>query len=308
MQGLNRIVSQSIPTALALVVGVFIGGWFFGDDPVAPAGADAGFAQWDITPRAGAPDTGALPREVADAAAPSPRALVEVVEALDEEQRRREALSQQVAALEERLATLVTRVEALGTGDPEALSKAAFEQAIADLDATPLDAGERELQRFIDAGFSQARAESLKAREDRIALDRLFLRDQARREGWLGTQRYREEMEAVNGSIESLRAELGDEDFDRFLYATGRPNRIVVRDTLTSGPADQAGLQPGDAIVSYDGRRVFDTRSLIGMTQDGDFGAPTAVEVERAGERLVLYVPRGPLGVNMRSSVRKPPQ
>ncbi|MEO0974217.1 MAG: PDZ domain-containing protein, partial [Pseudomonadota bacterium] len=191
--------------------------------------------------------------------------------------------------------------------DLDQLTETALNQTLAELEsAAPVDPEQRQLQRFLDAGFAPDRAQALKARQDELALQRLFLRDQARREGWMGTDRYRDELGQINASVEQLRSELGDTDYDRFLYATGRPNRVLVRTTLTGGPAQEAGLQPGDAILSYDGSRVFDTRSLMNMTQGGSFGATTAMEVERDGERLVLYIPRGPLGVNMRSTTTKP--
>lgn len=300
-------LTRLLPTALALLVGIFIGDRFLGDprEPLPPLelnGSPAPSAP--VRPGSAAAGAGSNRDGESDT-----EALTVLRQRLAEESSRREALAERVDALAQALEAIEGR---LGRGigpdiDADALAEAAMEQTIEEMVSGPaLSPEERELQRYIDAGFSPVRAEALKARQDDLALQRLFLRDQARREGWMGTPRYREELGQLNAQVQQLRTELGDEDYDRFLYATGRPNRVVVRTTLTGGPAAEAGLRPGDAILSYDGARVFDTRTLMQRTQEGDFGAPTPVEVERDGQRLLLYVPRGPLGVNMRSSMRNP--
>jgi len=54
-----------------------------------------------------------------------------------------------------------------------------------------------------------------------------------------------------------LHEELGPVDYDRYLYATGRSNRARVSDMLSHAPGDDAGIHPGDVILSYGGERVF---------------------------------------------------
>lgn len=52
-----------------------------------------------------------------------------------------------------------------------------------------------------------------------------------------------------------------------------RPAGAIVDDIWESGPADKAGLQPGDVIVEVDGQPVFDAQTLqyrIGVNNDGD--------------------------------------
>ncbi len=292
-------IRKLLPTALALLIGVFVGGRFAGGD----SSPMEGFSRDDF---------GDTERRAPWQAPPSRgsgggRQLDTLAARLAEETNARRALAEQVSSLQAQLTALEQRLGTTPALDPDALAEAALSQTLAELEAVEtVDPEQRQLQRFIDAGFPQDRAASLKARQDELSLQRLFLRDQARREGWMGSERYRTELAQINEGVEQLRSELGDEDYDRFLYATGRPNRVMVRTTLTGGPAQAAGLQPGDAILSYDGSRVFDTRALVTMTQGGSFGTPTAVEVERDGERLVLYIPRGPLGLNMRSTTKRP--
>ncbi|NND61016.1 MAG: PDZ domain-containing protein, partial [Gammaproteobacteria bacterium] len=123
---------------------------------------------------------------------------------------------------------------------------------------------------------------------------------------WLGSQRYRDELRALNERQGSIRDDLSPADYDRYLYALGRPNRVTVNNVLSGSPADQAGLQAGDQILSYDGQRVFNSGEIRRATTSGLAGQSVAVEVERDGQTQVLYLPRGPLGVQMGSTVTPP--
>ncbi len=167
-------------------------------------------------------------------------------------------------------------------------------------------AGQMTEQRFVDAGFPADVASRLKRQLDDIEMQRLYLRDQAVREGWLGSTRYREELRELSRRQNEIRTDLSPEDYDRYLYALGRPNRIGVNSVLTGSPADQAGLRAGDQILSYDGSRVFSPGEIRRATSAGTRGEVVAVEVLRDGQPQLIYVPRGPLGVQMSASVTKP--
>ncbi|NNF65931.1 MAG: PDZ domain-containing protein [Gammaproteobacteria bacterium] len=161
-------------------------------------------------------------------------------------------------------------------------------------------------ERFVSAGFPPDVAARLKREMDQIALDRLFLRDQAVREGWLGSQRYRNQLRELNSKQKSFRENLNGEDYDRYLYALGQPNRVVVSSVLTGSPAGEAGLQVGDAILSYGDSRIFSPSEIRRETSRGDVGTMVPVEIMRDGQRQVMYIPRGPLGVNMSATSAKP--
>ncbi|MBR8741745.1 trypsin-like peptidase domain-containing protein [Nocardiopsis sp. MG754419] len=60
------------------------------------------------------------------------------------------------------------------------------------------------------------------------------------------------------------------------------------------GAADQAGLEPGDVIVSFDGRRVNSGGELQAMVRDKSPGDEVEVEYERDGERAEVTVTLGP--------------
>jgi S1-C subfamily serine protease len=95
----------------------------------------------------------------------------------------------------------------------------------------------------------------------------------------------------------TMRTELGDADYERYLAATGRPTSVGVRDILASSPAETAGLMPGDEIIAYDGRRVFDMRELNALTLEGTAGESVVVDVRREGRTVQLVMPRGPIGI-----------
>lgn len=59
-------------------------------------------------------------------------------------------------------------------------------------------------------------------------MQRIELDDQARREGWGNTPRYWAELGDLADGAETVRSEFGDDAYDRYLFAGGRPNRLWV--------------------------------------------------------------------------------
>lgn len=149
---------------------------------------------------------------------------------------------------------------------------------------------ERELQRFIEAGFTQERAEWIERRTEELEVQAMQAQYEAQRTG-----------QPVQGQVDpqrALRAELGDAEYERYLTATGRPTQVQVMDVLASSSAERSGLQPGDQIVAYAGTRVFDMRELNALTREGSSGETVTMEVRRNGQTVQVQVPRGPLGVS----------
>jgi serine protease DegQ len=62
---------------------------------------------------------------------------------------------------------------------------------------------------------------------------------------------------------------------------------------MPGGPADKAGLRPGDVIVGIDSKRVADTRDLINATAAVKPGSSTQFSVIRNGSRLDVPVEVG---------------
>jgi hypothetical protein len=156
---------------------------------------------------------------------------------------------------------------------------------------------------LVALGVSQADVTWLHELHDDFEMQQLELADRATREGWFGTPRFVQEHA---GQLTALREELGDEVYDLVLYASGENNRVIVGDVLQSSPARRAGLEPGDVVLGYDGRRIFNGAELRGATAEGERGEVVAVEILRDGRPRQIIVPRGPLGVRVQPE-RQPP-
>lgn len=166
--------------------------------------------------------------------------------------------------------------------------------------------GEGQRNALVQAGLSEEDAAALVQRQGQRSLERLDLRDLAQREGWLGTDRYREEIARLDAGAVPLREELGDLAYDRYLYATGENNRVRVDSIVPGSVAELAGLQPGDLIQSYAGQALFGYADLRDATAGGERGELVRVQVQRGGEVLELNLSRGPLGVQLDSARAEP--
>jgi hypothetical protein len=190
--------------------------------------------------------------------------------------------------------------EAAAPEDPRAA------HAVADDAASGALAGARpsfDAAGLVAAGYPAREAERLRERWERLTLDRLELNNRALREGWLREPRLQEEHRALDAVF---REDVGEEGYDAFLYATGQPNRVRVREVIARSPASHAGMQPGDLIVSYDGARTFAARDLQLATAQGRRGDLVRIEVVRDGRPLTLRVERGPLGIILQGSAEPP--
>lgn len=188
-----------------------------------------------------------------------------------------------------------------------------LERTLADLDRagrpdrpqSPSTPDERR-KAMVAAGVDPALADDILWRESRLELERLNLRDLAVREGWIGSDRYRDELNQLAGEDRSVREEIGDTAWDRYLYNTGGDNRVAVAAVIQGSAAEGAGLRPGDLVESYAGERVFGFAELRDATTEGESGELVAVRVRRGGGVVDLWVPRGPLGVRMEMSRAEP--
>ena len=192
-----------------------------------------------------------------------------------------------LARLSNRIATLETRLADL------AMTRAG-EDTGSRTGATGLDQSTLEA-----AGLDPVQAAGILQRQSRQEMQRLELRDRANREGWADTERFFEAMRELNGDAASLRSEIGDEAYDRFLYLTGQPNRVMIDSVIEESPAQLAGLQPGDVVIDYADGRVFSWVDLRDATRGGQRGEYIIMRVQRDSRMVEVSVPRGPLGVRM---------
>jgi hypothetical protein len=154
-----------------------------------------------------------------------------------------------------------------------------------------------------DAGLSESEVEEIQARWEQFEMDKLYLDDLARREGYFGRPRYQKRRQALDGD---LRSDLGSEGYDAYLYATGQPNRVVIQNVLPDSPAALAGLETGDVVIEYAGDRVFSPREFKSATTRGKREDLVLIEVQRGEELMSFRSSRGPLGVRMKS-ISAPP-
>lgn len=267
-----------------LIAGFALAFWFL---PGAPTAAS------DLTTSAVAPDG------PANGASASTARLASLEDALAAEVEQR-------VALEARLGELAAEVEALRasaarSSDTRDASEGrvldeATRQALRERvrNAGPPSADEierRQIDRLVAAGFAPDRAEWINRRTQELRVQQMQAQYEATREG-------RPLDPAVQLGVErTLRNELGDAEYERYLQALNRPTNVDVLQVLASSPAERAGLKPGDQIVAYNGARVFDVQELTALTFQGSPGESVVVEIRRDGQPLQLVVPRGPLGV-----------
>jgi hypothetical protein len=96
---------------------------------------------------------------------------------------------------------------------------------------------------------------------------------------------------------EQFRRDFGDEAYDVLRYGSHQTNRAQVEEVVAGSPAQAAGFQPGDAVLSYDGQRVFSQDELAALVRRTLGRGTIVVEVERGGRRTNLYVPHGQMGI-----------
>ena len=154
---------------------------------------------------------------------------------------------------------------------------------------------------LIAAGIDPVTAEDIARRQSADALARLELRDQAIRDGTIGSEAYRDALRELRASETNLQSEVGSDAWDRYLYLTGQSNRIAVRSVMLGSAAERAGIQAGDMITSYDDSPLYQYRDLRAATIDGERDETVNLTVVRDGQPMTISLPRGPLGVRLSS-------
>lgn len=151
---------------------------------------------------------------------------------------------------------------------------------------------ERRVGRMVEGGFSEDEARRILEKESAAAYEAMQASWEAERNGDLDALR-----SGRNNPQAFLRTEIGDDAYARYLEVQGQPTSVTVTQVMSGSPGNSAGLQPGDQLVSYSGRRVFDVADLRHQTMQGDPGEDVVIEVDRDGMRIQLTVPRGPIGI-----------
>ncbi|MBZ4023234.1 serine protease [Rhodobacter sp. TJ_12] len=96
----------------------------------------------------------------------------------------------------------------------------------------------------------------------------------ATRRGWLGVK------------IQDLTPDMAE------AMQLSKPEGVMVSD-VPEGPAKDAGMEPGDVIVAFDGNPVKDSKDLVRRVADAPVGEAVRVVVMRAGKEQTLLVTLG---------------
>jgi hypothetical protein len=222
----------------------------------------------------------------------------------------RESLSREIArsaALGAELEELRRQLEAAAAaaGDPDSEHGTAESVATDGEGASAEGAIDESV--LLAAGFEPREVADVRQRLEEIELERLFVRDQASREGWLQTQRFWDEAVRLSRQQLELRDEYGDDAYDWILYAMGSDNRVVANGVIQDSPAFQVGLEAGDVIVAYGGQRILSSHELQRVVLEGRPGDHVALDIERNGEPMRFYFAVGPIGIRL-GTIRQAPR
>lgn len=143
----------------------------------------------------------------------------------------------------------------------------------------------------MSAGFAQEQADRIIQLESQESLRQLQAQYGARR------QRAAASGEDIS-NINPLRAELGDDNYERYLKASNRPTSAQIGSIISGPPSEIAGLLPGDNITSYAGECVFNFNEINNLTIQGEIGESMLIEVECDDDPVQLTIPRDPIGIN----------
>ena len=218
--------------------------------------------------------------------------ITELERALNEERAARQLLEDELIVLMQEVYQTDFAAPETIVPDAEAVSTDASSQQRRE-SRRERNSRDKRAERLVAAGFDPARADWVLRRESELQMESLQARYEAGVNG-NSEEYYRRRSEIY----ETLRAEIGDDDYERFLAANGSRTDIRISNVIDSSPAQSAGLRPGDRILRYDGARVFSMSDLTRQTLDGTPGENVVLNIERDGVPMQVVIPRGPLGVS----------
>ena len=141
---------------------------------------------------------------------------------------------------------------------------------------------------FSRSGGSQGIGFAIPANLAHSILDELVTRGRVIR-GWLGIE------------AQALSRELAAS------FGLRTPQGVIVAGVVSGGPAAQAGLQPGDVLLSIDGQVILDARATMSDIASIPPGTSLPLTIVRGGERVEMTVEVGerPVPTNATSADRQ---
>lgn len=155
-------------------------------------------------------------------------------------------------------------------------------------------ARKRELERLHNAGFSDDRIAWLEQRAGELRAQKAeYWKERAQTGIATGPN---DRIAYILDPDLDLRGEIGEDEYDRYRRALGRPLGVAIVDVTDGSVGQSSGLMPGDEVVRYDGNRVYNVSMLDGLAAGGQSSRQAIVEVRRQGQLIQLSLPMGALG------------
>ena len=217
------------------------------------------------------------------------------------------ALAEEIAQLRQEQLQLEARLQELQLAPALPVASAAEAPRQEEIEgedaeeAAPPEARPRSEQRIANAGLTPEEFAVMDDRAQALYRQNFEREWLARRERYLASDQNPDARQV-------LRQELGDDAYDRYLFASGQSNRVRVRRVIPGTAAELAGIQEGDILLRYDTERLFGFDDLRRASYDGAPGDAVIVEVRRAdGSIEQLSLQRGPLGISSSGGWRETP-
>lgn len=161
---------------------------------------------------------------------------------------------------------------------------------------------EMQYQRLVDAGLAPERAEFILSVQERLQHEQMKLAYEFHHTADKSSEQARalqQQLELHRNPHGVLEQELSEREFELYQQGFGYRQEMRVNRVLEGTPAQSAGLQPGDRILSYNGKRVYHFGELQSQVMQVEPGKTVPVEIQREGSsgRQTIYVPSGPLGI-----------
>jgi serine protease Do len=108
--------------------------------------------------------------------------------------------------------------------------------------------------------------------------------------------------QVTRGYLGAMIQDLNEDLAESFGFDTAEG--VLVGDVVEDGPAAKAGLQPGDIVVSFDGKKMANANQLRNAVAATDPNTASKLEIYRDGNRRTLTVTIGVLDSDQISSAR----
>jgi C-terminal processing protease CtpA/Prc len=159
-------------------------------------------------------------------------------------------------------------------------------------------AKQRETDQLLAAGFSLERIAWIRDRTAELLAEQTRAAAERKEKGLRNDDPY--SLRYLIDSDLDLRKAMSDEEYARYRSATGRTTAVPVTGVAPGSNGESAGLQTGDEIVAYDGKRVFNYYDLEKAASEAG-SVEVLVDVLRDGKKLQLAMPAGSVGISQQS-------